>query len=567
VTDPEKKLAEMRLRLLELEEEEEASNPPAQAQRKVPTVGEKETFINSFGEAVPGGRTSTNFGATLALQAGKLFGLGSPGVKFTDRAKAEIEAAGTPAKGQEEVIPGFLETYRRVRGERADRVEAGEKQNPWSGGLGTGAGIVTSLAAPAANLFGPGGWAGRLGNAALTGGAYGALSKADMGQADLTEGEWGRFASEVSGVEGMRDAAQSFRDGSYGRGALDLVGAGFLGGATTGAAVSGAVEGVKKLGATELFRRTAIKKTKDVLQGGSDIAAPSRVPLSDEAAEEVLRSKALGATTADTYAKIEDQASDLGAVYGKIIDGLEAEGVRGPEAKALADKLMQRFREEWTMAPANKAVPQAYADEAENLLAITGPAPGVQGPSHPLLGLRQSEGLKQRLQTQARFERLNNNPAELARQEISSMVRQANEEAIEAAAQRAGAGSETARLAADFVPTKQRLGRLLEARTAAEKGAVKAAAKPSGPGLPDYLLGATTGNPAAGYITALASKSLRSRLPAAMARSSYGAMQSLEGGSAAPQIAKYLQYDIDDEPTPEERREALIRALQAPRSQ
>jgi hypothetical protein len=152
---------------------------------------------------------------------------------------------------------------------------------------------------------------------------------------------------------------------------------------------------------------------------------------------------------------------------------------------------------------------------------------------------------------------------EEARQEISSIVRQANEDAIADAAHRAGAGSEIDDLAQKFVPTKKRLGRLLEARTAAEKGAVKAAAKPSGPGLPDYLLGSTTGNPAAAYITALASKSLRSRAPAALSKGAYGMFGALEGGTAGSSMARLpaLLEMLTNEPSESEKQRAIANAL------
>lgn len=537
------------LELLELEEEEARAAAPRPT-RKTPKVGALETFVNSAGDVVPLVRPAINAASAALLRR-------TSGVRLTDKAKAGLAAMGVPTPGDE----GFLEAYRRVRDERNERMAAGSDQNPWTSRLGTGVGIATTLAipwlpkGPAATTG-----AGRVGSAALTGGGYGGLYGLTHGRADLTRGELGQAASDVVGVDGLRSAARNMSGGSPGRALLDLLGAGAVGGAFGGAAAGGLVEGARPLLA-EPLRRLGVRKGKDVLQGGSDIAAPTRKPLSDDAVEEVLKSDLMGGTTPDTYAKIEGAASKLGDKYAGIVSDLEAMGVRGPEAKALAEKLMNRFGEEWSKAPASKSVPQSFADEAANMENILRPPPGWEGPAHKSLGLSQAEGLKQRLQTQARYERLANNPAEEARQEIASMVRQANEDAIFEAAQRAGPGSELANIASEFVPTKQRLGRLLEARTAAERGAVKAEARASGPGLPDYLLGATTGNPATAYITALASRSLRSRLPSMASRYSYGVSDALRTGAASPRMGQLSGLLFRDEPTEEEREQALIDAL------
>lgn len=534
----------------------------AQAARKPPPqVGPKETFVNDFLEMVPLGRTATNVLSTAAMKA---FGLdGGGGVELTDQAKRQLRAMGKEPVGP----PGLLELYRQVRNERAERTQAGAAQNPIPSLLGKGTGFLASMAAPLPKVapFKAAGLAGRLGNAAATGATYGAIGSAERGSGDLAAGDVGQFISDVSGVEGLGRAGAEFSKGNYLSALGHGMGAGALGGAGGGALVGGAVEWAQKAGLGELLKRLAIRKGKDVLQGGSDIASPTRKPLSDDAVEEVLRSNKMGGTTAETYAGIEDEAAKAGQEYAKIVQGLEERGVRGPEAKNLADKLMQRYREEWVVAPANKAVPQAYLDEAENLLTLTGPPPGAQGPAHTSLGLGQGERLKQHLQNQARYERLANNPSEEARQEIASMVRQANEDSISAAAQKAGPGSETAELASRFVPIKKRLGNLLEARTAAERGAVKAEARSSGPGLPDYLLGAASGNPATAYLTALASKSFRSRFPAFVSGRAYNASQSMANGGAGATLSRYLQMGLDHEPTEEEKRAALIEALQAPR--
>lgn len=540
-------------------------NPDAylKAKKDLPSVGPIETGLGKFAEAIPFGKTIGAGIGTTGVMAARALGLGpygSPGARLTDKAKAELAANGTQAPSEEIDRPGWVETFRQTRDAGNQRVESGGKQNPLAGYVGTGLGIGASLMLPGAQTFKGATALGRLGNAALTAGGYGALSGAANGPADLTKGEFGQFANDVVGADGLRRTAQSLGRGRYLQATLDLMGSGGVGGAITGLGVGGVIEGARPL-LTKTLKALAIRKGKDVLQGGSDIAAPTRKQLSDDAVEEVLRSGGMRATTADTYAAIEKLAAGEGAKYGQIIADLESHGVRGPEAKAIAEKLMDRFREKYTRAPANKAVPQAYADEAENLINSTRPGPGMEGPQSQTLGLSQAEEIKQGLQTQARFERLNNSPTEEARQEIASMVREANEEAVSLAGKQAGAESDVGRLAADFVPTKQRLGRLIEARTAAERGAVKATARSSGPGLPDLLLGATTGNPATAYITAMASKSLRSRLPSMMSRGAYNSSEALRTGAASPAMAKYTALLFGDEPTQEEKTQALLDAL------
>ena len=541
-----------------------ASRPASEVllsrQRARPNVGKLETLGGRIAEVAPLGRSLNAYQATAGMQLLKLLGLGDSGVKFTPQGKAAMEAAGYPTN-EENSIPGPLETFREMRDERKRRLVVGSKDNKWTGRLGTGIGIAGSaFALPGAAVLKGANAAARLGNAALTATGYGALQGADAGDADLTRGEVGQFAGDVIGTDGLGNARESIRDGKYGRAALDVAGAGATGGGLTGLLAGGLAEGARAL-FTDPLKALGIRSGKDVLQGGSDIAAPTRKPLSDEAVEEVLDSGLMGGTTAETYANIEGAAAKQGKLYADIIERLEANGVRGPEAKALAEKMMERFREEYVVAPSSKSVPQAYADEAANLETITHPAPGLEGPAHKSLGLSQAEGLKQRLQTQARFERLNNNPTEEARQEIASMVRQANEDAVTQAGLSAGAGSEVNGLAQRFVPTKQRLGRLLEARTAAERGAVKASARPSAPGITDLLVGSTTGNPATAYLTAMATKSLRSRLPSIASRSAYGASNALRSGAASPALARYLQLAQEPLADEDERTRSIVNAL------
>lgn len=520
-------------------------------QEAAPQVGWKEALVNATTDAIPFGRPLVNLGSTAALQVAKALGVGEPQNLLTDKAKAELAERGMDVPESRSAIPGPLDTYRQVRDERNERIGAGWDQQKWASRAGTGLGIGLSLLAPFPKAKPGIGALGRLKTGAATGGIYGAIQGATHGKADLTRGEFGQFAKDVLGVDGIKRAAEEFGAGNYGRAALQFLGAGALGGAGGGLAAGGLVEGLRPVAGP--IKDFAIRKGKDVIQGGSDIASATRKPLPDDVVEEVLKADAMGGTTAETYRRIESQAAKHGAKYAEIVEGLEAQGVTGPEARKLADQLFDRYAQEWPNAPANKAVPQAYFDEAVNVESV------AQGSQR--LGLKQTEALKQNLQRQARYERLQNNPTEEARQEIASIVRQANEDAIAEAAKAAGPGSQVAQLAEQFVPVKQTLGKMLEARTAAERGVTRVSGRNSGPGITDHLLGASTGNPATAFLTAMASKALRNRAPSMASRYGYGVSEALRTGTATPTAAKTLMLLLGP-PDDQERNQALSQALQ-----
>lgn len=493
-----------------------------------PEVGPGETYVNRAVNTIPFAKPVVDAGTAAVLQAAKALGVGKPGVEFTPEAKEQAQGMGLELDEGGSSIPGAVETYRQARDTRALRTEAGSEQNPRAAALGTATGIGLSLAAPLPKVSVGTGAAGRIASGGLTGAGYGAGFGLTHGKADLTKGELEQATKDVLGVEGLQQAAREAGEGHYGRAALSFMGSGGIGGGVTGAGVSGLIEGAR--GGAEALRRLAINQGRRTIQGSSDIAAATRKPLEDESVEEVLKSDLIKpfSSTQKTYERIEKAAGDEGRLYAQIVEDLESLGVKGPNVRKLADELFERYAQEWPKSPANKAVPQSYLDEAMNVEAI------AQGKSE--LGLKQAEGLKRNLQRDARFDRLKSAPTEEAKQEISSIVRRANEDAIDDAVAAAGSGSPIAGLGERFVPVKQRLGRLLDARSFAERGASKASQRQQ-VGIKDAVLGAATGNPFSAYAAALASSVGRNRIPSTIASGAYKLSEALKSGSAPPTVA------------------------------
>lgn len=290
-------------------------------------------------------------------------------------------------------------------------------------------------------------------------------------------------------------------------------------------------------------------------------------------------------TTQATYARVDRLAEEQGDLYGQILRRLEELGVPGPRARDLADDLMVRYEAEMANTGANKAPANVFRNEAENLrtlfgpTALPGPAPrpprpprGTAPSSIPprpvdatpqgpwrVMPLGQSENIKRALQRDARFERLRASPREENLQEASSMVRQAIEDAVEEAGRAAGPSSEVGRLAQQFRPVKQRTGRLLEARTAAERGASKAEQR-SSVGLKDMILGSATGEPLSALGVAAVSNLARNRLPSTAASYGYGLSEGLRTGSAAPELARIIELALN--PDVQDTTATLIELLQ-----
>lgn len=491
----------------------------------LPETSGPATFVRSGADAIPLGRQAVDLASAALLHQ-------RPGAVLTPQAKAQLAAMGELPEEK-----GFIDTYREVRDNNALLRAAGAQQNPWWSRAGTGTGLIASIAAggPAARVGT--GAAGRVASAGLTGAGYGTLNALTHGKADLTRPSWEtakQVGKDISGVEQFQEAGENMSRGEYGRMLLNLMSAGAPGGLVSGLALGGATEAAAPYVA-KASEALAINRGRKVIQGNSDIAAAGRKPLSDEAVLQTLKEKLLKpfSDTKGTYLRIDKAAEEAGNVQGDIIKELEAMGVKGPDAQRLAYKFMEGWEREAPVATANKAVPDAYVAEAGNAERLAKDTGGQ-------FGLSQAEGYKRNLQKQARLDRLKQTGTEEAYEEMASMARQANEDAIAQAASVAGPGSRTAELGAQFVPAKQRTGNLLEARTFAERGASKAAQRQS-IGLPDYIMGAATGNPAAAFATAMGTSILRNRVPSATAAYSYALANALRSGAAPTQAARMAE--------------------------
>lgn len=472
------------------------AEPAPPAAQPAPQVGPFETFVNRGANVLPAGRPVVD-----ALSAGLVQMLRPPpGAVLTPQARAELQAAGE----QVAEAPGLVDTYRDIRDTRRLRTAAGSAQNPNAARAGTALGIGATIAAPFLPKVTAGtGRLGRIGSAAATGAGYGALSGLTDGEADLTRGEVGGAA-------------------------LDTLEGAAVGGLIGGAA-GGAVEAVRPLAGA--LRRLAVRQGKQTIQGGSDIAAATREPLSDEAVEEVLRAGGIRpfSTTQATAGRIETLARESGDEYGRIVAALEARGVPGPKAAQVADDLLARgaLLESRTL---NEALPEEFMRRAEGVIRAE------RAGGTPRLTLTQAEDLKRSMQDMARYGKLEETPLNAVRREIASVIRQANEDAVEQATQAAPAGSALRRLGESFVPVKQRTGRFLEAERFAQKGATKAEQR-SPMSFKDLLVGGMTGEPVSGLALATGSSIARNRLPSTTAAGAFNLSEGLRTGSAAADLA------------------------------
>jgi hypothetical protein len=247
--------------------------------------------------------------------------------------------------------------------------------------------------------------------------------------------------------------------------------------------------------------------------------------LSDEAAREVLDVGAIKpfGTSKGAATRLEAIRETVGDQYGKIVKALEANGITGPDADALAQKLAAEGAA--TAADTmNPAVPKVYADAAEQLAD----KPTIAG----RLSLSRAENLKRSLQSSAKSAYQQMQPGELAQahEGAASMLRQSVEDEI--AQQAAASGNpQVQAIAAQFEPVKKQAGRIIEASNVAREG-VNRAANRNAVSLTDMLAAsgglAHGGNPLEAGAMGILAHLLRTRGPSTLATAAHGGANALE---------------------------------------
>lgn len=254
--------------------------------------------------------------------------------------------------------------------------------------------------------------------------------------------------------------------------------------------------------------RIGVNQGRRALLGGAD-SLSSREPTSAEAVREAIDSGGIlpFGTTGGTHGRLDKLAAQQGKGYSAIVEELERQGVKGPVAGEVAEELAGRgaLLEPRTLDP---ALPREFERFAGRVMS--------KADSGERMALTQSEDLKRSAQNMAQYNRLGSKPLNDTRKEIASVIRQANEDAIDAAG-RANPGTEIEQLAEGFVPVKQRLGNLIEARDAAERGNQRAGQRGFF-GLIDHMKMAA--DPGGGLATGITSKLWRDRGPSTVAYAS-----------------------------------------------
>lgn len=325
--------------------------------------------------------------------------------------------------------------------------------------------------------------------------ATGLLPGAQPGMGGTAAANAARLLASAGGAGGLAGLGASAEPpGSpealreVGRGAA-LGTAGGLAGAALGKVAPAALRA-----AGRAAEKSAAKWGRRALLGGADQLS-TRAKLPDEVALAAIREGGIVpfGTTEGAYGRLVRQSEAVGTTYGEIVDALERAGVQGPDARILARDLVLRSAE---IRPRTtiEAIPELYVGTGEQLVekARLGEQAGLG--RRGKLGLSQAEDLKRSLQQQARYGRIEETPLNEARREVASILREANERAIMEAAGAPTATPEIVEAAQSFIPVKQRLGRLIEAEEAAERGVQRASTRAMGPGVVETTAAAASGS-------------------------------------------------------------------------
>jgi hypothetical protein len=320
--------------------------------------------------------------------------------------------------------------------------------------------------------------------------------------------------------------------------------AGLLGGAMAGALPNPAALAPAR-SAAERMRETAINQGRKVLTGN---AAPmsTRKPLSPEAIQAAYDTGAIRplGTVEGAASRLAATRETLGDQYSQVVAALEAKGITGPDATDLAVKLLNEAQATSGQSLGSPK-PGLFENIAEELVQKPTDASGR-------LGLSQAENMKRTLQRAAQSEYTKEGRSSLsgeAHKDIASRLRQAIEDEVTAQSGKAPAE------AAAFEPIKRQLGAIIEASTAANRGAARAANRQQfGLGSKVLAGGALASGSVPGAVAALVgSNALRNRGPATV-------------GWTANQLARALEAVAHPSGRPMSftpQAEALVNALRA----
>lgn len=457
---------------------------------RAPTIGAGEAALlgavqpatlGFFDEAAAAGVSAANAGRSVQL--GPEFRPSPDDTPEIRRLKEEAIATAI-AGGNPLGYGEFRDRMRQHTAHAAEQQPEAYGRGEMGGALLTafGPGMVGSgflKAAPAAR-------AARMMGAGATAGA---ATGAGGSEADLTTG----------------DFAGAARDALTG-GTLGLVGAGL------GAGMARAAPRMLSDIGRNLEKR-GIDNGRRVLQSGADSLSGRTV--APEAVREALRSKAItyGGTTESAAKALEGLTEAQANTYGEIIETLHHAGVKGPKARFLAQELAIK---------ANALAPNTTNDGLVDLIRKTREQLTEKAQPDGTFTLPQSENLKRSLQKRARYGRVEETESNEKMRELAAFLRENIEDSVEKAAKKAAPDSDVRMAAESFVPVKQRLGRLIEARDAAERGLQKAQGRQNSalPGVIETTGALASANPLvllAGPIRSL----LKNRGPSIMSRAQF----------------------------------------------
>lgn len=232
------------------------------------------------------------------------------------------------------------------------------------------------------------------------------------------------------------------------------------------------------------LREYAIKKGRNALLAGADQLS-NRIRVDEGAVLEAIDSGGIRAagSTHGAAKRLTDLAAAQGETYAEVVRALETKGVPGPVAGDVADEIIKAGEAAKPNTMLDE-VPSIYQSEAKRLLEKV--SPESTGPGQRI-GLEQMENLKRSAQGKVKYDHMLTSNADreinAAHGDVASFLKGANERAIARASADAAQGGTLIApenqqavidLAEGFVPIKNRLGHLIEARNAAVRGAARA---------------------------------------------------------------------------------------------